>query len=103
MRDVTEPMRKYASEFPEVEVGTSCSQTSFKTNGKAFLFVGEQGGRYKVMLKLQDSKSAAAELAAQRPADFQVGAWVTVRFSTAGEFPKRLWKRWFDESYALCR
>ncbi|MEO0996306.1 MAG: hypothetical protein AAFX58_02200 [Pseudomonadota bacterium] len=52
MSDPTEAMRQRASRYPGVDEGTSCTQSSFKTGGKAFLFVGEQGGRYKAMFKL---------------------------------------------------
>ena len=53
--DPTAPIRKMASEFPEVDEGTACTQSSFKTAGKAFLFAGMQGGRFKLMFKLEKS------------------------------------------------
>ena len=103
MNDPTEAIRIKASEYPNVDEGTSCTQSSFKTGGKAFLFIGEQGGRYKAMFKLKDSKARAAELAKEFPEDYQVGSgvWVTARFSSDKPMPTRLWKKWLDESYAL--
>ena len=103
MKDPTEPIRRKASEYPNVDKGTSCSQSSFKTGGKAFLFIGEQGGRYKAMFKLKDSKVEAARLAEKRPEDFQVGSgiWVTARFTRDNPLPGKLWQKWLDESYAL--
>ena len=103
--DPTLPMRQRASEYPDVDEGTSCSQSSFKTGGKAFLFVGEQGGRSKAMFKLDSSRAEALELAEQYPDDYQVGSgvWVTARFSADQPLPAKRWKRWLDESYELSR
>lgn len=102
--DPTEPIRLKASLYPDVDVGTACTQSSFKANKKGFLYVGEQGGRYKAMFKLKKSILEADELAANAPADYQVGngGWVTVRFSAEEPMPAQLWKKWLDESYELC-
>ena len=103
MTDPTEAIRVHASEYPNVDEGTSCTQSSFKTGGKAFLFIGEQGGRYKAMFKLKASRAQAEELSGANPDDFQVGSgiWVTARFSEEKPMPARLWKKWLDESYEL--
>jgi len=45
---VTEAIRVRASEYSSVDEGTTCTQSCFKTGGKAFLFIGEQGERYSV-------------------------------------------------------
>ena len=102
-KDPTEAMRLAASRYPGVDEGTACTQSSFRAGKKAFLFVGEQGGRFKAMLKLEASMPAARKLAKQSPADFQVGStgWVTARFSAEQPLPRTLWKKWLDESYAL--
>ena len=103
MSDPTEPIRLKASQYPNVDEGTSCTQNSFKTGGTAFLFIGEQGGRYKAMFKLKDSRNDAMELAGKDPDNYQVGSdvWVTARFSAQKPLPKKLWQKWLDESYAL--
>ena len=103
--DPTVPLRQRASEYPDVDEGTSCTQSSFKTGGKAFLFVGEQGGRFKAMFKLGSSRAEAVKLAERYPGDYQVGSgvWVTVRFSADQPIPSKRWKRWLDESYELSR
>jgi len=105
MSDLTEAMRLKASQYPEVDEGTACTQSSFKTSKKAFFFVGEQGGRYKAMFKLEASKAHALELAQQEPDNYQVGKgiWVTARFSEDKPMPEVLWQSWLDESYALSR
>ena len=101
--DPTELMCDAARAFDDVVEGSSCTQTSFKRGKKAFFYVGEQGGRFKAMFKLDASMDDAEQRAADRPDDFQVGntAWVTARFSAAKPMPKRLWQKWLKESYAL--
>ncbi|MFK7802037.1 MAG: hypothetical protein AB8G95_10420 [Anaerolineae bacterium] len=102
--DPTEPMRMKASLYPSVDEGTACTQSSFKANKQGFLYIGKQGGRYKAMFKLKKSIIEADDLAAQTPADFQVGntGWVTARFTAEEPMPTQLWEKWLDESYELC-
>lgn len=104
-QDPTGPIREKASRYPEVDEGTACTQSSFKTGKKAFLFIGMQGGRYKAMFKLQKSLPEATRLAEKEPDRFQVGstAWVTARFTAEEPMPKKLWVKWLDESYELSR
>ena len=106
MTDCTEDLRHYAASLANVDQGTSCTQTAFKSNGKAFLYVGEQGGRFKAMVKLDASLDEAKNQARKHPDDFQIakkGGWVTARFSADAPLPKRLWKKWIDESYHQCQ
>lgn len=102
-QDPTEPMRLKASQYPDVDKGTACTQSSFKTGGKAFLFVGMQGGSYKAMFKLDKSRGQAIKLAEKEPDLFQVGSniWITARFTAEKPMPKKLWEKWLDESYEL--
>lgn len=102
-KDPTEPIRLKASRYPGVDKGTSCTQSSFKAGKKAFLYIGEQGGRSKAMFKLDASMPEAVKLAKRDPDDYQVGstAWVTARFTAEQPMPKALWQKWLDESYAL--
>ena len=101
--DPTEPMKALARSLKDADEGTSCSQVSFKAGGKAFFYVGEQGGRFKAMFKLRDSLAQADELATSDPDDFQVGkqGWVTARFSAAQPLSARVWKKWLKESHGL--
>ena len=59
-KDPTEPIRLTASQYPEVDQGTACTQSAFKTGKKAFLYIGMQGGRFKAMFKLDGSMAEAA-------------------------------------------
>ena len=102
IKDPTEAMREQARAFDDCVEGMSCSQTSFKRGKKAFFYVGEQGGRYKAMFKLDASMEDAEARADKEPDRFEVGrnAWVTVRFTDERPMPKRLWMKWLKESYA---
>lgn len=103
MSEVSLAIRQAARGYAEVVEGKSCSQSSFKRKNKAFLYIGEQGGRHKVMFRLSESMNEAKELADLHPQDFQIGSngWVTARFSDDEPMRKRVWKRWLDESYSL--
>ena len=93
-KDPTEPIRLKASRYPAVDKGTACTQSSFKTGKRAFLYIGMQGGRYKAMFKLQRSMSDAIKLAEKEPNRFEVGstAWVTARFTADKPMPKNFGK-----------
>ena len=100
-KDPTEAIRKKAGSYAGVDEGRACTQNSFKAGKKAFLFIGEQGGRYKAMFKLDASKAEAERLAEEDPDRFQVGSGVTARFTAEEPMPKKLWSKWLQESYEL--
>lgn len=72
-KNPTEAIRLKASRYPGVDEGTACTQSSFKAGKKAFLFVGMQGGRYKLMFKLKASIPQAAKLAEAEPDSLRSG------------------------------
>ncbi|MHC5209902.1 MAG: hypothetical protein ACYTG2_04195 [Planctomycetota bacterium] len=102
--DPTKALRTAAAALPDVVAGTSCSQTSYKTGKKAFLYIGPgtKGIGYKAMFKLDVSWKEAKDLAKSEPERFElgVGNWVSTRFSAEAPLPKKLWSRWLEESYA---
>jgi len=102
-KDPTDPIRLKASSYPDVVMGTACTQSSFKIGKKAFLFIGMQGGQYKAMFKLNKFIPDATKLAEKNPDCYSVGktGWVTVRFTADKPMPKTLWGKWLDESYKL--
>ena len=102
-KDPTQPIRLKASQYAGVDEGTACTQSSFKIGKNAFLFIGEQGGRYKAMFKLDASRSEAEAMSKKHPDDYQVGssAWITARFSAERPLPTKLWKKWLEESYQI--
>ena len=103
MKDPTDAIRLHASRFPDVDEGTACTQSSFKANKKSFLFVGMQGGRYKVMFKLNKSVPEFTKLAKKEPDNFGIGSagWASARFTAEKPLAKKLWSKWLDESFVL--
>ena len=102
----SEPMqvlRRIALRYPEVEEGLVCARAAFKARSKAFLFIGRKADSYDVMLKLRDSLTEAAKLAAKAPNHYAIGGhgWVTATFSHEECPPSGLLERWIDESYRL--
>ncbi len=90
-----------AHKLPHVEEVASegdAQTRAFKTNNKAFLFLGVTTLR----VKLETSLTEATKLAKHSPERFDVDAqgWVTVTF---GEMPppETLLRHWIGESHAL--
>jgi len=102
--DPTKAIKEVAASLPNIDKGTSCNQSSFKANKKAFLYIGPgaKGIGYKAMFKLENSLDEAKELAKSEPKRFEIGVgnWVTTRFSAEEPLPKNIWTRWLKESHA---
>lgn len=103
-KDPTKALTEAAAALPDAVEGTSCSQTSYKVGKTAFLYVGPgpKGVGYKAMFKLGASLKEAKDLAKSEPERFAlgVGNWVTTRFSAETPLPKKIWRRWLEESHA---
>lgn len=102
-QDPTDPIRRKAGRYAGVDEGKACTQTSFKSGKKAFLYVGMAKGRHKAMFCLRQSIPEATNLARMDPDRFEVGSmgWVTARFTADDPMPRALWQRWLEESYQL--
>lgn len=90
-----------ALRHPGVERGIACAGTvlesrTFRTRGKAFLFLRSGDAR----LKLQQSLPAAIRMAADDPDRYHADAngWVMIRWGRDGAPPLRILVRWIDES-----
>lgn len=94
-----------AASLPDVTSGTSCSQTSFKTTKRAFLYIGPgpKGQGYKAMFTLSDSLQQAEKLVEVAPKLYQLGKGgrLSVRFFDDHPFDEEDWRRWLEESYRL--
>lgn len=93
-----------AMRLPSVEVGIACAgtaaeSTTYKVNGKAFLFVRAAA----LMLKLAESVPEAAKLSAKEPARYQTGSsgWTTIKRPADAPLPMDKIERWIGESYRL--
>jgi hypothetical protein len=102
----SEPMqalRRIALRYPDAQEGVVCTRVAFKARSQAFVFMGRDDNSYNVMLKLRDSLTEAAKLAAKAPNRYAVGGhgWVTATFRHDEFPPSGLLARWIDESYRL--
>lgn len=107
-KDPTEPLKKAAANFPNVAVGASCNQTSYKVGKVAFFYIGPAPKAakidgYKAMFRLGPSLAQAKELAAKNPERIGVGKtqFVSVMFTADKPMAKRIWQKWLKESYEL--
>jgi len=98
------PLQDAALSHPGVERGVACAGTAlesrtFRTRGKAFLFLRAGDAR----LKLEQSLAAAIRMAADDPDRYHAGAngWVMVRWGRDGVPPLRTLVRWIDESWRV--
>jgi hypothetical protein len=102
--EIVSTLRELALKYPETEEGIACAGTALekrtiKVRNKAFLFLGKAD----VMLKLRDSLTEAAKLAAKAPDVYKAGAngWVTVKLDAGASPSLDVLARWIDESYRL--
>jgi len=96
-------LRKAARRLPDVEEGIACEGTplersTFKTNKKAFVFLGgTKDGGFDVMVKLGPSIAEAKKLGYAPGAN----GWVKIAFAKGEKIPKGLIERFIAESHAL--
>jgi hypothetical protein len=97
-------LQTIALRYPEAQEGVACAGTpiekrTVKVRNKAFLFLGTADA----MVKLSESLTEAANLAAKEPNHYKVGAhgWVSLTFSDGAPPPLDVLERWIDESYRL--
>lgn len=97
---ICQRLRATAVALPEVTEGASCVNRAFKAGKKTFLFLGEKPAHIYAMLKLAESKDAAAALNDPR---IEVGGngWVTLRFQANDPPDPELLERWIVESYRV--
>ena len=77
---LSEHLRSLALALPETGEGTSCVNRAFRVRKKNFLFVGEEAGQVRIMLKLTGSLEAASAKDDPR-VDVGKFGWVTLRFA----------------------
>ena len=96
-------LREAALGLPEAEEGVSGNKACFRAGKKNFLFIGDYGDSWDVMLKLGDSIGEAEKLSKEDPDRYGIGraGWVSANFAAGDGPPSGLFERWIEESYRL--
>jgi predicted DNA-binding protein (MmcQ/YjbR family) len=103
MVDLCHSLERYALNYPETVLGTSCKKTAVKARKKSFLFILADETQCELMFKLEASLDQARALAASNPANCVVGdtGWVTIKTQDKGLVPEETLKAWVEESFRL--
>lgn len=89
--------------YPDTTASGACMRTAIRIRKKGFIYIGVKDSEYNALFKLGPSLDEASALAAQSPANYQVGkgGWVTVRFALDATPPDGLMARWMDEAFRV--
>jgi len=98
-----ELIRTLALSYPETTERTSCNKAKFEAGKKSFVFLGETGDGWNLMVKLSDSLGELELLTEKMPDNYSVGkhGWTTLRFPVGKGPTKKQLTRWIDESFRL--
>jgi predicted DNA-binding protein (MmcQ/YjbR family) len=94
-------LRRFGLSFPEAYEDFPWGDRTLKVRGKIFLFLGQDGERLNLSVKLPKSADAALGLPFTSPTRYRLGrsGWVTAQFPKASEIPLDLFRDWIRESY----
>jgi predicted DNA-binding protein (MmcQ/YjbR family) len=97
-----ELLRAAALRYPEAVEEFPWGHSAIKVRGKAFVFMGGEGGKFGLSCKLPHSHEAALLLPFATPTGYGLGksGWVSASFEEKdGEVPVALLEEWIGESY----
>ena len=96
-----EQVRALALAYPQSVEAFPWGHTAVKVGGKAFLFMGGEGGTLTLSVKLPASHGAALLLPFASPTGYGLGksGWVTASFPVDAPLPIALLAEWLEESY----
>lgn len=97
-----EHLRAAALRFPEAVEEFPWGHSAIKVRGKAFVFMGGEGGKFGLSCKLPHSHEAALLLPFATPTGYGLGrsGWVSANFEHGdGRVPLALLEEWIGESY----
>ena len=94
-------LRKLALAFPGTREDFPWGHSAFKVNGKAFVFMSEEGGELSLSMKLPQSAAFALMQPYASPTGYGLGksGWVSAVFSRAEDVPVDLLGLWMEESW----
>jgi predicted DNA-binding protein (MmcQ/YjbR family) len=95
-------LRAAALRFPEAVEEFPWGHSAIKVRGKAFVFMGAEGGKFGLSCKLPHSHEAALLLPFATPTGYGLGksGWVSANFEEKdARVPVALLEEWIGESY----
>jgi predicted DNA-binding protein (MmcQ/YjbR family) len=102
-RSIEGILRTKALEYPETTEDFPWGHRALKVKGKAFIFMGGEGGVFSFSVKLKDSLADALEMGDVEPTHYGLGkhGWVTATVNPGRDAPTETFVKWVDESYRL--
>ncbi|HYH98280.1 MmcQ/YjbR family DNA-binding protein [Hyalangium sp.] len=94
-------LRDLALGYPGAHEDMPWGHRALKVKGKAFLFMGHEGGGLGLSVKLPQSNSAALMMPFATPTGYGLGksGWVSASFAKGEKPPMEMLRQWVDESY----
>lgn len=96
-----ERLRTIALSYPEATEEFPWGDRVIKVRGKIFVFLGAEGDRYGLSVKLPVSSEMALTLPFTAPSGYGLGraGWVTCSFGPDDAIPVDLLAGWIDQSF----
>lgn len=99
--DAEAALRAHGLAYPLTHEDFPWGHRALKVKGKAFAFIGWDGGRFSMSAKLPQSHVRALDLPYAESTGYGLGksGWVTARFEEGERVPVDVLKQWLDESW----
>lgn len=99
--DAEQALRAHALALPEAVEEFPWGERVIKVRGKIFIFVGHYQGKFRVSLKLPQSRDFALDVPGAEPTGYGLGkaGWVSFRFTAGDAIDVERLCHWTLESY----
>jgi predicted DNA-binding protein (MmcQ/YjbR family) len=100
-RQIENRLRKRALSYPGAYEDHPWGETAIKVKDKVFVFMGADGKKVSISVKLPSSRDMAHDLPFTEPTHYGLGkhGWVTAHLDPRSKPPLELMEAWIDESY----
>lgn len=94
-------LRRFALRHPGAVEDFPWGERTIKVRGKIFVFLGQDGEKLNLTVKLPHSADAALGLPFTTPTRYRLGrsGWVSARFPKGSAIPLDMFRDWIEESY----
>lgn len=102
LKQAFERLRKFALTFPETREDHPWGESAIKVKGKTFVFMGCDGKRLGLSVKLPKSREFALEMHGfTKPTAYGLGksGWVSAEFAAKDKPPLDVLEAWIAESF----